>query len=104
MRAVPGQVAHRCSAGTATASAARSMSAATSSGRETIGRWLDATSTVAAPILAAKVPLGVRRDRLVVLGDQVPGGQPAPCRGADHLAERLERNRLLDSVHDARPN
>jgi hypothetical protein len=53
LESFPG-AAYRRSARTATASAARSMSATTSSGRETIGTWLEATSAAVAPIRAAK--------------------------------------------------
>ena len=47
-------------------------------------------------------PLGVGRDRLVAVGDEVPGRQRLPGRRAHHVAEGAGVQRLLDRVHDPR--
>ena len=48
----------------------------------------------------SELALGVGRDRLVLLRDEVPGGQRLPGRSAHLLAERVGGQRLLDDVHD----
>jgi hypothetical protein len=52
----------------------------------------EAISTVVAPMRLANWAFGVRRDRLVVLGDQVPGRQGLPGRDAHDVAERGQRS------------
>jgi hypothetical protein len=49
-----------------------------------------------------ELPLGVGRDRLVVLRDEVPGRQRLPRRLAHHVGECGGRKGLLHGVQDSR--
>jgi hypothetical protein len=49
---------------------------------------------------ARKLPLGIRRDHLVAVGDQKPGRQRLPGRDAHHLSRGAPVQRLLDREHD----
>jgi hypothetical protein len=84
----------------ATASAAVFTSCTTSSEWETIATWFVATSIVVAPMRWAKRPLGVGWDRLVAVGDEVPGGERLPGRDGHHLGQRRAGDWLLHRVHD----
>ena len=59
----------------------------------------EAISTVVAPMRLPNWAFGVRRDRLVVLGDEVPGRQGLPGGDAHDVTERGQCQRLLHRVH-----
>ncbi len=49
-----------------------------------------------------KLRLRLRRNGLVVFGDEIPRGKRLPCRGSHHVAERGPGQSLLHGVHDLR--
>src|SRR5690348_8590098 len=68
--------------------------------RDVAGRNLDGGGAHA----GGELPLGIRRDRLVVGGDQVPGRQRFPGRNAHHVGEGGRGQRLLHGVHHPCPD
>ena len=70
------------------------------SGWVTIARCPEAISTVVAPMRSSKLPLGVRRNRLVVRGDDKPRRQRLPRRLAHRVVEGTHRDGLLDRVEN----
>jgi hypothetical protein len=52
------------------------------------------------PHALGELPLGIGRDRLIVLGDQEPGRVRFPCRDTHHVLEGGRGQGLLHGVHD----
>ena len=68
-------------------------------GCDTIATWLAWDLDRGGPHPRRELPLGVGRERLVVLCDQVPGRQRLPRRRAHHIGKRRRGKRLLHCPH-----